>query len=45
MREYIQDLQIVEITKDLRERENKENSGQEIRASTVPGCFLSSYSE
>ena len=32
---------ILEINKDMREREDKENSGQEIRASSGPGCFLS----
>ena len=41
MRVNTQDLQIVEINKDLIERENKENSRQEIRGSSGPGCFLS----
>ena len=41
MRVYTYDLQIVKINKDLRERENKKNSGQEILASSGPDCFLS----
>ena len=35
----------LEINKDLRERENKENSRQEIRVSSGSGCFLSPMSK